>query len=87
MILDVLQGPYLVLPLNKSGNSQERMQYTDWILSFGGTMIVNANGQLLAESPHGTDDVLMWEFDRDGGPPEHGADTLPSLCVRLKSEN
>ena len=50
-------------------------------------MIVNANGQLLAESPHGTDDVLMWEFDRDGGPPEHGADTLPSLCVRLKSEN
>ena len=30
--------------------------------SFGGAMIVNAKGELLAESPHGTDDVLIWEF-------------------------
>lgn len=35
--------------------------------SFGGAMIVNANGELLAESPHGTDNALMWEFDRNGG--------------------
>ena len=35
--------------------------------SFGGAMIVNADGELLAESPHGTDHVLMWEFDRTGG--------------------
>jgi len=35
--------------------------------SFGGAMIVSADGELLAESPHGTDTVLMWEFDRNGG--------------------
>jgi predicted amidohydrolase len=35
--------------------------------SFGGAMIINADGELLAESPHGTDNVLMWEFDRNGG--------------------
>lgn len=34
--------------------------------SFGGALIVNANGDLLAESPHGTDNVLMWEFERNG---------------------
>lgn len=35
--------------------------------SFGGAMIVNADGELLAESPHGTDNVLIWEFDGNGG--------------------
>ncbi len=35
--------------------------------SFGGAMIVNSNGELLADSPHGTDNVLLWEFDRNGG--------------------
>ncbi len=34
--------------------------------SFGGAMIVNSNGELLADSPHGTDNVLLWEFDRNG---------------------
>ncbi|MFQ3683479.1 hypothetical protein [Roseiflexus sp.] len=37
--------------------------------SFGGAMIVNASGELLAESLHGTDDVLMWEFDNNGDEP------------------
>lgn len=35
--------------------------------SFGGAMIINADGELLAESPHGTDTTLVWEFDRNGG--------------------
>ncbi|MGQ9549389.1 MAG: carbon-nitrogen hydrolase family protein [Roseiflexus sp.] len=34
--------------------------------SFGGAMVINAAGSLLAESPHGTDQVLLWEFDRNG---------------------
>lgn len=35
--------------------------------SFGGAMIVNAKGELLAESPHGTDKVLVWDFNGYGG--------------------
>jgi N-carbamoylputrescine amidase len=31
--------------------------------SFGGAMIVDGEGELLAESPHGTDDGLIWEFE------------------------
>lgn len=31
--------------------------------SFGGAMIVDADGVLLAESPHGTDHSLIWEFE------------------------
>lgn len=31
--------------------------------AFGGALIVNANGYLLAESPHGTDDILFWDSD------------------------
>lgn len=30
--------------------------------SFGGAMVVNSKGELLAESPHGTDEVLMFEL-------------------------
>lgn len=29
--------------------------------SFGGAMVVNADGGLLAESPHGTDDILVYD--------------------------
>jgi len=38
--------------------------------SFGGAMIVNANGKILAESTHGTDDVLIYDLvldSNDGG--------------------
>ncbi len=28
--------------------------------SFGGAMVVSADGRLLAESPHGTDQILIW---------------------------
>lgn len=38
--------------------------------SFGGAMIVNANGEILAESTHGTDEVLIYESvsdNNDGG--------------------
>jgi predicted amidohydrolase len=35
--------------------------------SFGGAMVVSATGELLAESPHGTDSILTWEPDRKGG--------------------
>lgn len=31
--------------------------------AFGGALIVNANGYLLAESPHGTDYILFWDSD------------------------
>lgn len=31
--------------------------------SFGGALIVDRDGRLLAESPHGTDEVLGYEFD------------------------
>ncbi len=30
--------------------------------AFGGAMVVSANGELLAESPHGTDELLMYDF-------------------------
>ena len=30
--------------------------------SFGGAMVINSNGELLAESPHGTDKVLIFEL-------------------------
>ncbi|MBP7687253.1 MAG: carbon-nitrogen hydrolase family protein [Thermoflexales bacterium] len=33
--------------------------------AFGGAMIVNAHGELLAESPHGTDEVVVWDFAED----------------------
>ena len=33
--------------------------------SFGGAMVVNADGDLLAESPHGTDNALIWESGVD----------------------
>jgi hypothetical protein len=32
--------------------------------SFGGALVINSEGALLAESPHGTDQILFWEFDR-----------------------
>jgi predicted amidohydrolase len=32
--------------------------------AFGGAMIVNANGEILAESRHGTDDLLIYDIDR-----------------------
>jgi predicted amidohydrolase len=38
--------------------------------SFGGAMIVNARGKILAESTHGTDDVLIYDLvldSNDGG--------------------
>lgn len=31
--------------------------------SFGGAMVVDKHGNLLAESPHGTDEVLMYDLD------------------------
>ncbi len=34
--------------------------------SFGGAMIVSADGELLAESPVGTDKALIWDFSADG---------------------
>jgi predicted amidohydrolase len=30
---------------------------------FGGALLVNAQGKLLAESPHGTDEILIYDFD------------------------
>ncbi len=30
--------------------------------AFGGAMVVSAQGELLAESPHGTDDILVWDW-------------------------
>jgi len=30
--------------------------------SFGGAMVVNSNGELLAESPHGTDEALIFDL-------------------------
>ncbi|MGB9880450.1 MAG: carbon-nitrogen hydrolase family protein [Armatimonadota bacterium] len=30
--------------------------------SFGGAMVVGANGRLLAESPHGTDEILVYDM-------------------------
>jgi predicted amidohydrolase len=30
--------------------------------SFGGALVVSDSGELLAESPHGTDEVLVWDF-------------------------
>lgn len=35
--------------------------------SFGGALIVDSFGKLLAESPHGTDDVLIWDTDVSNG--------------------
>ncbi|MFN8493085.1 MAG: carbon-nitrogen hydrolase family protein [Caldilineaceae bacterium] len=38
--------------------------------AFGGAMVVNSNGELLAESPHGTDEVLIFDcvsVTRNGG--------------------
>ncbi|HNS53132.1 MAG TPA: carbon-nitrogen hydrolase family protein [Anaerolineae bacterium] len=31
--------------------------------SFGGAMVVSACGELLAESPHGTDTILIWDLE------------------------
>jgi predicted amidohydrolase len=31
--------------------------------SFGGALVVSARGELLAESPHGTDEILIYDFD------------------------
>jgi predicted amidohydrolase len=30
---------------------------------FGGALVVNAQGELLAESPHGSDEILIYDFD------------------------
>ena len=30
-------------------------------VAFGGALLVNGQGELLAESPHGSDDILLWE--------------------------
>ena len=30
--------------------------------AFGGALIVGANGEIIAESPHGTDQALIWDF-------------------------
>ena len=30
---------------------------------FGGALIVDARGELLAESPHGTDEILIFDID------------------------
>jgi predicted amidohydrolase len=30
--------------------------------SFGGAMVINAEGGLLAESPHGSDEILIYDF-------------------------
>ncbi len=36
--------------------------------SFGGALIIDFAGKLIAESPHGTDHVLIWDLDvADGG--------------------
>ncbi len=31
--------------------------------SFGGALVINSLGKLVAESPHGTDDLLIWDTD------------------------
>ena len=31
--------------------------------SFGGAMVVSSTGELLAESPHGTDQILTWDLE------------------------
>lgn len=31
--------------------------------SFGGAMVISAQGELLAESPHGTDQLIVWDFE------------------------
>jgi len=33
--------------------------------SFGGAMVVRPNGELLAEAPHGTDEILIYNFDKE----------------------
>jgi predicted amidohydrolase len=30
--------------------------------AFGNAMVVSANGELLADSPHGTDEMLLYDF-------------------------
>jgi len=35
--------------------------------SFGGALIIDASGKLVAESLHGTDDVLIWDFHKAVG--------------------
>jgi hypothetical protein len=30
--------------------------------AFGNAMVVSANGELLADSPHGTDQILVYDF-------------------------
>lgn len=30
--------------------------------AFGNPMVVSANGELLADSPHGTDEMLLYDF-------------------------
>lgn len=35
--------------------------------AFGGAMVVSADGELLAESPHGTDEMLVYDLPLDGG--------------------
>ncbi len=35
--------------------------------AFGGAMVVNADGELLAESPHGTDEMLVYDLSLNGG--------------------
>jgi predicted amidohydrolase len=35
--------------------------------SFGGAMVISADGELLAESPHGTDEMLVYNLHLDGG--------------------
>jgi predicted amidohydrolase len=34
--------------------------------SFGGAMVVSGTGELLAESPHGTDEILVYDFTEAG---------------------
>jgi N-carbamoylputrescine amidase len=31
--------------------------------SFGGALVISSQGELLAESPHGTDQLIVWEFE------------------------
>ncbi len=38
------------------------LEYAEIEGAFGGALIVSKDGELLAESPHGTDDILLWEF-------------------------
>jgi len=50
--------------------------------SFGGAMVISAQGDLLAELPYGTDQSITWEFECIGPRRWKGCSTKVSRLIR-----